>query len=380
MDLNSLLNKRFTCSYCKKEHFIPTREVVTRQNALLELPQFLDRLLEKSTKPVLILSDEITYTFAAKRAEEILKNTRSIISFVLRAKGRERIHAEKKYIIDVEKKAADACAIITVGTGSITDIGKYAAYTLRIPFICIPTAPSMNAYTSNVAAFLSDGLKVTLSATPAIGVIADTTILAHAPLELIKSGFADSLAKSFANADWKIASMLTGESFCLLPFQIASEAEKKYIHRGKDLIARNEDAIAALLEGLHLGGFSMVLAGASSPASGGEHLISHFLDMYAHKHGHEVFAYHGLQVGLGVLISSRIFERLKKLSLNGVQTMLDSRSIDYEKEIQKLFPDDRALIQKEFAKKIPLIEKWKKELPLLWPRMQEKAFPLSNSH
>jgi len=380
MNINSLLNKKFTCSSCNREHFIPTQAVVTQKNAISNLPSFIERLLPEKNPSILILSDDITYEIAGKKCEKILKEIGAITSLVLKPKGREKVHADEKYITELPEAAPNAQAILTVGTGSVTDIGKYSAHRLKIPVISFPTAPSMNAYTSNVAAFLSHGLKVTVPVTPARGVIADIDILAESPIELIKSGFADSLAKSFANADWRISSMLTGETFCLLPYQIASKAEKKYITKGKELISHDRDSIVGLLEGLHLGGFSMVLAGASSPASGGEHLISHFLDMYAHKHGKNVYAYHGLQVGLGVEISSGIYEKLKDLSLKDVQTMLSKRHIDYDREIAKLFPDDVTLITNEFKKKLPIINKWKEELSSLWPRMQKEAFPLANSH
>ena len=376
MNIARFLNKKFTCSSCNREHFIPTQEVISKKNACAELPSFLQRLMPDKSLNILILSDAITYEIAGEKCEETLQSKGKITSLVLKHERGEAVHAEEKHITKVINASTNVSAILTVGTGSITDIGKYSANILKIPVFCFPTAPSMNAYTSNVAAFLSHGLKVTLPVSPARGVIADIDILAESPLLLIKSGFADSLAKSFANADWCISSMLTNEPFCLLPFQIATEAEKKYITKGKELISRDRNSVAGLLEGLHLGGFSMVIAGASSPASGGEHLISHFLDMYAHKHGQNVYAYHGLQVGLGVRISSAIYEELKKLSLTDVQTLLAKRHIDYDREIAKLFPDDRALITNEFKKKIPIIATWKNELSALWPRMQKEAFSL----
>jgi glycerol-1-phosphate dehydrogenase [NAD(P)+] len=53
----------------------------------------------------------------------------------------------------------------------------------------------------------------------------------------------------------------------------------------------------------------MTLVGTSAPASGGEHLLSHTLDMMAEVRGgtHDL---HGRQVGIGTLLSAVLYERV----------------------------------------------------------------------
>jgi glycerol-1-phosphate dehydrogenase [NAD(P)+] len=53
----------------------------------------------------------------------------------------------------------------------------------------------------------------------------------------------------------------------------------------------------------------MTLVGTSAPASGGEHLLSHTLDMMAAAHGHD-HDLHGRQVGLGTILSAALYERV----------------------------------------------------------------------
>jgi glycerol-1-phosphate dehydrogenase [NAD(P)+] len=65
----------------------------------------------------------------------------------------------------------------------------------------------------------------------------------------------------------------------------------------------------------------MKLAGTSSPASGGEHLISHYFDMRAPAEN-RVEGWHGSQVGVATIITAALYERLK---------MVDPDSIDIEK-------------------------------------------------
>ena len=374
----SLLGKHFTCPYCGEEHYIPTRRVIIQENALSLLPSFLSSLIEG--KNVLLLCDNITYDVAGRMGEEILRERYRVFPQILYPEGFQRVYAEKRYIGDIIKKAQDKEVLITAGAGTITDLGKYAAYKLNLPVVSLPTAPSMNAYTSGVSSLLSkEGLKVTATVNPPIGVLVDTKIISEAPLELIKSGFADSLAKAFANADWRTSSFITGEKFCPLPLKIVTEAEKKFITQGEKIASRNREVIAYLMEGLILGGFSMVIAGKSSPASGGEHLISHFLDMEAHRKGVEPYSYHGIQVGLGILISSHLYDILKEFSSQEVERRLKKRRIDYEERI-KILEKNFSFIRKIFEKKIPLLEKLLKKLPHLWERIKEEVFPLVYSH
>ena len=65
----------------------------------------------------------------------------------------------------------------------------------------------------------------------------------------------------------------------------------------------------ALFAALILTGFSMTMAGTSSPASGGEHLISHTLDMMASRDGIE-HDLHGRQVGVATIFCAALYERL----------------------------------------------------------------------
>ncbi|NOZ64227.1 MAG: sn-glycerol-1-phosphate dehydrogenase [Caldiserica bacterium] len=374
----SLLGKHFTCPHCGRKHYIPTRRVLIQRDAFALLPSFISSLIGGVN--VLLLCDNITYEVAGRKSQEILKNSHNVSLKVLYPTDSPRVYAEERYLGDILREAEGKEAIITLGTGTITDLGKYAANKLNLPAVSLPTAPSMNAYTSGVAAFLSrEGLKVTVPVNPPVGVLADTEIISGAPLDLIKAGFADSLAKAFANADWKISSFLTGERFCPLPLEIVTEIESKFIQQGDKIINRDDKVIAYLMEGLILGGFSMVIAGKSSPASGGEHLISHFLDMEAHERGIPPYAYHGIQVGLGVLIVSRLYDTLKAFSAQEVERRLKKRQVNYQ-ERSKFLELEFPAVKEVFKKKIPLLEELPAKLPGLWEKIKEEVFPFLYSH
>lgn len=346
---------------------------MTEKNAIMSLPDIVSDFIKGDN--VLILCDNNTFIVAGARCQKILsKHFNVSILILLPAETEEKVYAEENLFPLILRKLKKKDVIITVGSGTITDLGKYSADKMNIPLICVPTAPSMNAYTSGVAAFISKNLKKTVPVKPATAVLTDIDIISQAPLEMIKSGFADSLARSFANADWKLSSFITGENFCDLPFEIAKKLEADYIGKGTNILKREKKTIVKLMESLHLGGLSMVLAGSSSPASGGEHLISHFLDMVAHRNKKDTFSLHGLQVGLGIIVSATIYERLKEMNTKDVEKLLRVHKVDYDDA--RIFIRKNFRSEEEFNKKLSLLSILRKKLPFIWDDLKQEVFPM----
>lgn len=374
MEIGSFLGREFLCGECGERHRIALRYI--EEGTVEGLGPFLEGILG-ADKKVLLLADNITWEAAGEQCKKSIEEKCKFFPVVLNPEGEKRVTARAEYLGKIAEKSQLADIILTVGTGTVTDLGKLTGNTLKKPVLCFPTAPSMNGYTSPVAAYLKDGLKLTVPVTPAYGVFFDPGILEKSPLDLIKSGFADSLAKSFANADWKISSLITGEEFCSLPYRIVGESEKNYVDKGDLLLKKDRQTVQALMNALNLGGISMIIAGKSSPASGGEHLISHFLDMYSHKYREEVFAYHGIQVGAGVFISALLYEAMKDLTVSGVKSMLAETRIDYNGYLQKLismFPESADPIKREFDEKMRQIAILREVLPEKWEDVRREAF------
>ncbi len=377
MNIYKYLGKEFKCEYCGNTHKINIKFI--EKGKVEEIPEILKKYLPQENK-ILILADNITYEVAGKKIENILKEGGSVKSVILNPEGEKKVTAQEKYLAKIEKKLSDEKIIITAGTGTITDLGKIIGDKFNIPVICFPTAASMNAYTSPVAAYIKEGVKFTISVKSAEGIFMDFDTIKNAPSELTKSGFADSLAKSFANTDWKISSIITGEYFCLLPYKIVSAVEKKYINNGKLIKKRDKKTIEYLMEGLNLGGISMAIAGKSSPASGGEHLISHFLDMYAHQNSREVFNFHGIQVASGIFISSLLYEEIKNLELKQIKEMINKRNIDYSEKFEKLisyFPSGKEILRKEFENKMKNLKFVREKLSEKWEEIKKNVLQMT---
>ena len=207
---------------------------------------------------------------------------------------------------------AGAAAALAIGSGTLNDIAKFGAYKAGVYAGCVATAPSMNGYTSGIAAVLSDGVKTTQPCTPTRVVVADVEVMAEAPAELIQSGIGDLASKPVSNADWIVANRLTGSTHSNEAAKVIDASWRLLEGVAPGLAARDRDAVERLSASLILSGFAMTVAGNSAPASGGEHLISHYLDMIAVANG-EKHDLHGRQVGVGTITAAFFYEKLRRI-------------------------------------------------------------------
>lgn len=187
--------------------------------------------------------------------------------------------------------------VAAVGSGTINDVCKYAAHGARLPYVCVPTAASMNGYASANASIIVDGHKISKAARLPVAVVMDTEVIAAAPARLRRAGLGDSVARSTAQADWLLSHVLLGTDYDGRIFAWMAEAERA-------AFAAPEDAMA-LMRLLLISGLGMTLAGGSAPASQGEHMIVHtYESMFASD------ALHGEAVGVATLYMARLQERV----------------------------------------------------------------------
>ena len=217
-------------------------------------------------------------------------------------------HADDRTAAAVRARTATCEALVAVGSGTINDLCKYAAHLDGKPYAVFPTAPSMNGYTSANAAITEDGHKRSLPATSAVAVFADLAVLAAAPPRLIRSGLGDSACRPTAQTDWLLSHLLLGTPYREAPFALLAEDEAELLARPEALLAGDLSAMRRLVRTLMLSGFGMTICGGSQPASQGEHLISHYLEML----GDPAWPppYHGEQIAVTTLTMARLQERM----------------------------------------------------------------------
>ncbi|HRK01346.1 MAG TPA: sn-glycerol-1-phosphate dehydrogenase [Oligoflexia bacterium] len=253
-----------------------------------------------------VVSDVDTHRAMAEQVEYALSDKFKIQSVVLP----HQPHADDvtlNKLLDVIPAGIDG--VIAVGSGTINDLCKMVAFRRGCPQAVFGTAPSMNGYTSINAAITVNGLKKSLHAAEPRGVFLDLSVLAAAPKRLIRSGLGDSLCRPTAQADWLLAHSLFEQTpYNELPFQLLAGDEKDLFSHSRALVGGDLYAMKHLARTLVLSGFGMTLCGGSYPASQGEHLISHYIDMVGGPGLPNTF--HGEQIGVTTLAMARIQEKI----------------------------------------------------------------------
>jgi len=253
---------------------------------------------------IAVVSDDNTRAVLGERVLGALARVARVND--IRLPGRPHADGETVEAIRRESKPCDA--LVAVGAGTINDLCKCAAARDGKPYAVFATAPSMNGYTSVNAAITIGGHKKSLPATAAKGVFMDLKVLAQAPARMIRSGLGDSICRSTAQADWLLAHLLLDRPYREAPFELLAEDEAHLFAASEALMAGDLGAMRRLARTLTLSGFGMTICGGSYPASEGEHLISHYVEMLAPREWPEAF--HGEQIGVTTLSMARLQERL----------------------------------------------------------------------
>lgn len=177
---------------------------------------------------------------------------------------------QKALLATAQKLAQAECdCFVAVGSGTVNDLVKYAAHLAGKPYVVFATAASMNGYASANASLIPAGeLKQSFVATAPRAIYIDTQILADAPPRLRIAGIGDSICRATVEADCLLAHKLTGAPSYAEYFALMKRHEAEMV-----------DSIEALARTLIFSGVAMLLAGSSAPASGGEHMLAHYMEL-----------------------------------------------------------------------------------------------------
>ena len=270
----------------------------------------------------------------------------------------------------IEPKLLRSDLILPVGSGVISDLGKWVAVDAKMPFVAFATAASMNGYASSNIAPTIGGLKSVIYAQAPVAVASAPAVLRDAPYELTAAGLGDVLAKSVSSADWYMNHLLFDDYYCERSVGLVGKIEPLYLESPEQLRARQGQAVEALFFALLLTGVAMTMAETSFPASGGEHLISHTLDMMSSMDGHR-HDLHGRQVGLGTILASELFRRV--LATESPRFVAPAEGID--EQFWGPLADSAA---GEYARKLPRLHAVRQQLSRggAWDRLREILSPM----
>lgn len=288
------------------------RRVVISNTAHLEVRSaVLEALAGAGKASIVILTDRTPILRAGERLSRVVEaqlkdgfSTR----VVCLDDGHEKLHADETVLNHAAQAVKGADLIVTVGSGTMTDIGKIAAQRNGgIPQVAVQTAASVDGFTDNVSVILRNGVKRTVPSRWPTVVLADVVTIGGAPLEMNTAGFGEAISLFTAPADWYLAYLL-GLDHTFHPASLAmlqaAAAEPPSWSSG---IAKGEAfATRELTRLLALRGIVSGVSDTTACLSGVEHVISHMLDLH-HAANHQAIGLHGAQVGVASLVASKLW-------------------------------------------------------------------------
>lgn len=301
--------------------------------------------INPARKPILIICDSNTREVAGNRVfsllSKVFQNTE--VMELDRTFGMP-IPADYTLVDLIRMRLAQTDMFpVAVGSGTINDLVKRAAYEAESTYISVPTAASIDGYCSSGAALIKNGLKSTLDCPPPVAIIADPEILSTAPPAMTSSGYGDMYAKLAAGMDWILADRLGVESIDPIAWHLVQDDLPKWLQDPAGIFNSESDTFSNLFKGLTYSGYAMQLYHDSRPASGAEHMISHIWEMqHLSKNGYHVS--HGYKVALGTVITASLMEQLFSIDPNSfdIEHIVRSRLRweDRVSQIRKYFPEE----------------------------------------
>lgn len=291
-----------------------TRFIALGAGAIGALPAFFEETF--SGWDALLLCDDHTLEAAGHAVEAALFAAKIPVRrlVLIPRDGDDHLVAEDGVITSVQTLMASSRTIaVAVGAGTVNDIAKFASFKLGRDYIAVPTAASMNGYTSTIAAVLVGGVKRTLPCGQPIGIFADLDVLTRAPAHLNLAGFGDLLSKPVSQGDWLLSHIVRDVPYATRPNEILEDLFAELLVQAPAIGRADQHGLHVLMEAILVSGFSMAVAGSSAPASGGEHLVSHYWDMEQLDRQLPLLGLHGTQVGVATRLSAMLFERLLAL-------------------------------------------------------------------
>jgi glycerol-1-phosphate dehydrogenase [NAD(P)+] len=312
--------------YATPAHPVGLRAVDIGGDALLRLPAMI-RVIGTASPVgrIVVLSDAVPKKRLGADATSLVMSLLSGVGDVHRVtvlEGAAGVHADEHTVAAATSAAAGAAVIVTVGSGTVADIGKAVAARLRDPVhVIVQTALSVNGYADDQSVLLVEGVKRTTPTRWPDALIADTQLLAEAPLQLNLAGVGDLLAMFTAPADWRIASLLgMDDRYAEDVVGMVREHGPALLRAAPLLREADAGAIELTAEILTLSGVGMGIAGTTAPASGAEHTVSHLLEMAAARRGRPS-AYHGAQVGAAAVLAALVWRHVRRRVRAGVRLL-----------------------------------------------------------
>ncbi len=249
-------------------------------------------------KSLAVVCDERTRAVLGERIFRALQPLGRVSEFVWK---NPRITAQG--IEELAEGTRGAEALIAVGSGTISDSVKYGTFLDKREYSVFATSP-MNAYTTPTASVSVNGFKQSITCHSAKGVFFDLGVVSRCPKRLIAAAFADVVCRTTSQVDWLASHLLFGTKYDETAYTLLAYDEEAMIASAEKIVSGDFEALAMLTRIAALMGLATSFTGTTHVGSMAEHMISHYIDMFAgENHPHTS---HGEQVGVATLTLSRL--------------------------------------------------------------------------
>ncbi|SDK19260.1 sn-glycerol-1-phosphate dehydrogenase [Sediminibacillus albus] len=316
---------------------LPLTEV--KKDSIYSIPAYLKSL---GFNRIVLTADSNTMEAAGSELAAVLQQEAIEANVVLLPANKHgQVLADEETIIEVMVGTTEETdAILAVGTGTIHDIVRFVSCKMNKPFISVPTAASVDGFTSKGAPLILKGIKKTIQTTAPIAVFADIRILMKAPKELNAAGTGDILGKYTSLLDWKISSLIGGEPYHPLAAELTRQSLEKCMANLEQIGKGEEKGLTVLIHSLLESGLVMQVLNHSRPASGGEHHLSHHWEINLLKRDAKQLL-HGAKVGVAAVIVTDMYKRWAQ------QWSIDTipGNSPYKQQLNEHWPEIKAAIE-----------------------------------
>lgn len=305
MNLRAIVAQLQNCP-CGRVHDVAIDDVRIEQGLVHRAGEVL--LENNFPRRILLVADDNTL-----RAADGITASLALCGYQFDLRRYENLRtAHMQQVDQIAAQLAGYDGVLSVGTGSLNDICRLAAYKADVPFAIFATAPSMDGFASCTAPITVDNFKRSYPARQPSVILADTDILAAAPGFLKAAGFGDVIGKFVALVDWQASALVTGEYVCDAILRLTRQAVQDVASAAPQISKNDPRTAQKLMEALVITGIAMTFAGCTRPASGAEHIVSHFWEIQKLAAG-EISDFHGKKVGIASIIVAGIYHKLAGL-------------------------------------------------------------------
>lgn len=307
-----------------KQYDIGIKDIVIRENLQGSEAELVAKL--HSGKSITVISDPFTHDALGHRIFKALAGDGQNVSEYVW----DTPMCSEEGVEQLRDATRNCDVRIAVGSGTVNDTVKYACYLDKREYSVFPTSP-MNAFTTGTASVSFDGFKKSISCRGAQGVFFDLSVIAKCPERLISAAYADVICRTTAQTDWLLSHILFNTPYTDTPYVLLAYDEQDMIDNAGNMLSGDTNALAMLTRISAIMGLGTQFTETTHSGSMAEHMISHYIDMFAgDKHPGSS---HGEQVGVATITMSLLQNRVLG---DSAAPVMQATQLD-EKDMQQRF-------------------------------------------